>query len=269
MANYIGDYERSIESIRKWTQRAKQRDADIILFPELNLTGYVTAPIAAEIALSMENPYSDQIVEICHEFSITICYGLMERENQNYYCTHVIADQHGIVGKQRKIHVPKQESEYWGSGKEIEVFDVKGTRIGISICRDSFFPEFQRTLYFKGCEVVLMPFSYYNVPRSKYLTDTHHGRSIQVNSWNNGFYTVVCNSAEDREPNQWEEKGRKFGGWCGIFDPWGEKLVFTEEEGNGEMMVVEELDPAILTERRSHINFLADELRCDVYKFEW
>ena len=151
--------------MRSWAQKAKENDADIVLFPELNLTGYVTAPIAAEISLPIRNRYHDMITSICDELSIIICYGFIEQENGICYCTQVIADRFGALGKQRKIHVPTQESKYWRSGRGIEVFAIDGTKIGISICRDSFFPEYQRTLYFKECEVVLMPFSYYNVPR--------------------------------------------------------------------------------------------------------
>ncbi|MBN1550133.1 carbon-nitrogen hydrolase family protein [bacterium] len=268
IANYIGDYEKSIDSIQKWTQKAKAKDADVILFPELNLTGYITAPIAADIALPLDNRYNEMIVDICKDNSIVICYGFIEKEDQNLFCTHAIVDKDGIVGTQRKIHVPRQEADYWKPGNNIQVFDVNGTKIGLSICRDSFFPEYQRTLYFKGCEVVLMPFSYYNVPRSKYLTETHHGRSIQVNAWNNGFYAVVCNSAKNREPSKWEPNGRRFGGWCGIFDPWGEKIVFTDDEGNNETMIVAELDPSTLVDRRTHCNFLAEELRNGVYQFK-
>lgn len=269
IANYIGEYEKSIDLMKKWAIKAKEKGAELILFPELSLSGYITAPIATELALPAENKYTEKAIKIAHDLSMMMCYGFIEKEGEALFCTHIMVGQNGIIGKQRKIHVPKQEYKYWNSGKEIKVFDVGLAKIGISICRDSFFPEYQRTLYFEGAELVLMPFSYYNVPRSKYLSETHHGRSIQVNSWNNGFYSIVCNSAENRLPNRWEKNGKKFPGWCGILNPWGQKLVFSEEEGNNETMVVHELDPKILDDRRTHENFLAEELKPELYKCSW
>lgn len=50
-------------------------------------------------------------------------------------------------------------------------------------------------------------------------------------------------------------------------DPWGEVLAFVEEEGNDEAMVVQQLDPMRLLDRRGHPNFLAEELRPDLYCF--
>jgi predicted amidohydrolase len=140
-------------------------------------------------------------------------------------------------------------------------------KVGITICRDSFFDEMTRTLYFKGAEIVLMPFGYYNVPRSRYLQETIHGMSIIKASWTNGFYALVCNSAEDREPNEWEPQGNKFPGWAGVISPWGRVMRFVDAEGNDESMVVVELGPEELEDRRNHPNFLARELRNELYQF--
>jgi hypothetical protein len=64
-----------------------------------------------------------------------------------------------------------------------------------------------------------------------------------------------------------EPNGRKFPGWAGIIDPWGAVVEFVDREGNDESMVVPTLDPAILEDRRGHPNFLAKELRPELYQF--
>jgi hypothetical protein len=45
-------------------------------------------------------------------------------------------------------------------------------------------------------------------------------------------------------------------------------IEFVDTEGNDESMVVRTLDPAILEDRRGHPNFLAKELRPELYRFE-
>lgn len=81
------------------------------------------------------------------------------------------------------------------------------------------------------------------------------------------FYSVVCNSAGDRQPNDWEPQGMKFPGWAGMISPWGRVMAFEDSDGNGEAIIVQDLDPAELQDRRGHANFLARELRPELYQF--
>ncbi|MBI4788749.1 MAG: carbon-nitrogen hydrolase family protein [Chloroflexi bacterium] len=266
--NLIGQPAASIDNMKRWVEVVREKGAELILFPELNVSGYIPAPIAHEIAETIPGPSTEKIIKIADRHNVTICYGLIEKAADKFYCSHVLVNGSGIIGKQTKIHVPAHEKPFWDAGDAISTFDIGKAIIGITICRDSFFDEMTRTLYFKGAEIVLMPFGYYNVPRSRYLKETIHGMSLLKSSWTNGIYAVVCNSAEGREPNEWEPKGRIFPGWAGVISPWGRVIAFLEDEGNNEACVIEELTPDELEDRRSHPNFLAKELRPEVYQFQ-
>lgn len=266
--NLVGQVEASLDNMGKWAAAAATQGAELILFPELNLSGYITAPIAAQLAETIPGPTTERVIALARRLNLVVACGLLEREGDQVYCTHILVNGDGLVGKQRKIHVPTQEQPYWQAGNAIDVFDVGKIKVGISICRDSFFDEMTRTFYFKGAEVVLMPFTYYNVPRSQYLQETIHGKSLVKACWTNGYYALVCNSAEARPPNEWEPKGRRFPGWAGAISPWGRVIDFVQDEGNEEALIVAELDPAELQDRRQHPNFLARELRPELYQFE-
>lgn len=108
--NLIGQANTSIDNMTKWASVAREKGAELILFPELNVSGYI----------------------------------------------------------------PAHEQFFWEKGTSINVFDIGKAKLDIAICRDAFFDEMTRTLYFKGAEIVLMPFGYYNVPRSQYLKETIH-----------------------------------------------------------------------------------------------
>jgi N-carbamoylputrescine amidase len=263
--NLIGEPDTAIQDMEKWLIRAAEQGAELALFPELNVTGYIPHAIARDIAEPVPGPSTDKIICLAERYQMNIAFGLIERDADRLYCTHVIVNGGGIAGKQRKVHVPAQEQPYWSAGDSIEVFDIGKARVGIAICRDAFFDEMTRTFYFKGAEVVLMPFGYYNVPRSQYLQETIHGKSLLKSAWTNGYYELVCNGAGDRLPGPLEPQGRRFPGWAGIIDPWGTVLGFVEDAGNDESMVVRQLDPAQLQDRRDHPNFLAKELRVDLY----
>lgn len=264
--NLIGQPEAALADMRRWTEQAAAQGAELVLFPELNVTGYIQHPVARTFAEPVLGPSTERAIELARDTGVTLAYGLVEREGDDFYCTHVLVDGGGLVGKQRKIHTPAQEQPFWGCGGSIDVFDIGKAVVGITICRDAFFDEMTRTLYFKGAEVVLMPFGYYNVPRSRYLRESIHGMSIVKACWTNGYYAVVCNSAEDRVPSEWEPKGNRFPGWAGVVDPWGSVLAFVDREGNDEAMVVVAMGPERLQDRRAHPNFLARELRPELYQ---
>jgi predicted amidohydrolase len=264
--NLIGQPDNAIANMRAWAVSAAEQGAELILFPELNVTGYITHPVVRQWAEQIPGPSTEQAVRLAGEIGVTLACGILEREGENFYCTHILVNGSGLIGKQRKIHTPSQEQPYWGLGSSIDVFDIGKARVGITICRDSFFDEMTRTLFFKGAEIVLMPFSYYNVARSRYLKESIHGMSIVKACWTNGYYALVCNSAGDRPASEWEPRGAKFPGWAGVIDPWGSVLSFVDREGNDEAMVVMEIGPETLQDRRGHPNFLANELRPKLYQ---
>ena len=266
--NLLGQPEATLVHMRSWIESAVAQGAELIVFPELNVTGYIQHAIARQFAEPIPGPSTEKAIQLASQTGVTLACGILEREAEAFYCTHILVDGNGLIGKQRKIHTPAQEQPYWGLGDSIQVFDLEKARVGITVCRDAFFSEMTRTMYFKGAEVVLMPFAYYNVPRSRYLKESVHGMSIVKACWTNGFYAVVCNNAEDRPPNSWEPDGNKFPGWAGVIDPWGNVLYFVNRDGNDEALVVVEISPETLEERRNHPNFLAKELRPALYQWE-
>ena len=165
--NYIGQADRSIEAMKRWVAAAKEKSAELVLFPELNVNGYIPTPVAHEIAETVPGPSTAKIVALAQEADVIIAYGIIERQGHDLFCTHVLVNGQGVLGKQRKIHVPAHEQPYWKAGDVIEVFDI--------------------------------------------------GKA---------------------------------------------------EEGNDEALIVAELDPAELEDRRSHPNFLAQELRPELYQFD-
>jgi predicted amidohydrolase len=193
--NLIGQPEAALANMRLWAEKAAVQGAELILFPELNVSGYIQNEIAQKYAEPIPGPSTEKAIRLADEMNVTLACGLVEREGNRYYCTHLLVNGNGLIGKQRKIHTPAQEQPFWVCGSSIDVFDIGKAKVGITVCRDSFFDEMTRTLYFKGAEIVLMPFGYYNVPRSQYLKETIHGMSLVKACWTNGYYAVLCNSA--------------------------------------------------------------------------
>ncbi len=267
--NLLGQPAAALEDMRLWGRKAADQGAELVLVPELNVTGYIQHPVACTFAEPIPGPSTEAAIRLARELGVTLACGILERDvDGRLFCTHILVNGDRLIGKQRKIHTPAQEQPFWGKGSAIEVFDIGKIKVGITICRDSFFDEMTRTLYFKGAELVLMPFSYNSAPRTEYLRGSIHGMSILKACWTNGYYALVCNNAGDRAPSEWEPQGQHFPGWAGVIDPWGSVLEFVDREGNDEVLVVQRITSETLVDRREHPNFLAKELRTDLYQWE-
>ena len=108
-----------------------------------------------------------------------------------------------MIGKQRKIHMPGKEYLYWRGGFDVAVFDVGKARVGITICYDALFAELARTLYFKGAEILIMPFAYNTkVPRSRFPEEHITALCYRTHCYENGFYGIACNNAGSRKKSQ-------------------------------------------------------------------
>jgi len=263
--NYIGEVDRSLRTTAKWARKAAADQVGLIVFPELNISGYVHHNVTWDLAETIPGPSTDKLIELADEVNAVLCCGILERDADVVYNTQMLVNGNGIIGKQRKIHMPHVEYLYWRGGFEIETFDIGKARIGITICYDSLFTELARSLYFKGAEILIMPFAYQTMARNRFPEEDITGLCYRTTCYSNGCYGVICNNAGTRKKNQWEPKGRKFPGWAGVFGPDGSVVSFTRDKGNGERMVTASLEPEQIAERRRNACFVPRCLRPEIY----
>ena len=139
----VGDIEGNTEKIISLIKEAKAKDCDIIAFPELAITGYPpedllfkTSFIKANLkALEKIASYSRNIISII---------GFVDKNKDIYNAAAVLLDGK-IVAKYHKNHLPNygvfDEVRYFQRGNEISILDINGTKIGLSICEDIWYPE--------------------------------------------------------------------------------------------------------------------------------
>lgn len=264
--NWVGEQKRSLENMEAWVQSAVDQDSELILFPELNISGYIHHRIAWQNSEPVPGPSTEKMVELASKYNTLICAGVLENSSDLVFNTQVLVGPQGFIGKQRKIHMPADEYPYWRGGSDLRVFDIGKAKVGIAICYDSLFSELTRSLFFLGAEILLMPFAYWTpIHRSVFPEQDITGINYRSTCYDNGFFGVVCNNAGERPESELEPEGRKFPGWAGVFSPSGEVLGFTRDEGIGEAMSVVELDPDLIEDRRSNPWFQPRCLRPNVY----
>ncbi|MEM1540184.1 MAG: carbon-nitrogen hydrolase family protein [Candidatus Bathyarchaeia archaeon] len=157
-----GNKEANIKKIKEYTAMARRRDADLVIFPELSLTGYTVRDELYELAEPVPGPSTEAIEEIAKKYETFIVFGmpeLSEKTQATIYNAAVLVGPEGLVGKYRKMYLPThsvfEEKRYFRPGYQTGVFDTKLGKIGLIICYDIFFPETSRLTRLEGAQLIV------------------------------------------------------------------------------------------------------------------
>ncbi len=158
----VGDRDFNIRKIERYVKQAKAKRVDLIVFPELALTGYTCRDLVYEMAEAIPGPSVHQLEGIARNEKMHIVLGMLERSSKTkaaLYNTAVLIGPEGLIGKYQKMHLPThsvfEEKRYFRSGYSTPVFDTSLGRLGLAICYDVFFPEITRLLRLKGAQLVI------------------------------------------------------------------------------------------------------------------
>jgi predicted amidohydrolase len=158
----VGDKSYNIKKIEHYIEQAKKKRADLIVFPELALTGYVCRDLVYELAEPIPGPSVHRLEAIAKRENMHIILGMLEKSSKAkavLYNTSVLIGPKGFIGKYQKMHLPThsvfEEKRYFRGGYQTSVFDTSIGRLGLIICYDVFFPEITRLLRLKGAQLVI------------------------------------------------------------------------------------------------------------------
>lgn len=149
----------NITKMEKYADEARKQEAELIIFPELSLTGYTLKDKVYELAETIPGPSTEKIARIAKENNLYIIFGapeLSEKAQAILYNTAVLVGPEGYIGKYRKMHLPNhsvfEEKRYFRPGYKTGVYKTRLGRIGLIICYDIFFPEITRLIRLEGAD---------------------------------------------------------------------------------------------------------------------
>ncbi len=146
----LGDLKKNIEKHKEFIEKAIESKADIIVFPELSISGYKLNDLTQEVAIKPWDPILSKIFDLSKK--IDISFGFVEKGNDGISYNSAMYLENGKVKNiYRKIYLPThgmfQELRFFGRGDTVKVFDTKYGRIGMLICRDFFHPSLAFLIY--------------------------------------------------------------------------------------------------------------------------
>ena len=205
--------------IENLTRHAKDQGADLVIFPELCLTGYIVKDQFYEMAETIPGPTTSKVEALAKETGMHIIFGmpeLSEKTQATLFNTAVMIGPKGFLGKYRKMYLPThsvfEEKRYFRPGYETAAIRTELGNIGLCICYDIFFPEVIRLTRLKGAQLIVCISASPAVRRSYFETLTC-ARAIE-----NTAYLAYVNLAGVQD-------GLQFWGGSRLVSPNGDVLA--------------------------------------------
>ena len=243
----------NLEKILLETGKAAGNGADLIVFPECALTGYMFASREEAVPFmeTIPGPSTERLAESCRELGAHMVVGMLERAGDRCYNVAVLIGPDGIIGNYRKNHLPYLGIDrYLDAGEEVSrVHQTPIGHIGVNICYDCLFPESTRTLALQGADIVVLPTNW-PADRDKLARYVVNTRALE----NRVHYVAV-----DRVG---VERGAGFLGHSKIISALGDTLA--EAGGDTEETIYAEVDLA--EARQKHVVFKPGEWEIDLIR---
>jgi predicted amidohydrolase len=157
-----GDKKGNIRKIEDKVVTARNQGAELVIFPELSVTGYVLRDQIYEMAETIPGRSTNILGKLAGKTGTHIVFGLPElsgKTQATIYNAAVLVGPQGFIGKYRKMYLPThsvfEEKRYFRPGYQTAVFETELGKIGLLICYDIFFPEVSRLARLEGAQLIV------------------------------------------------------------------------------------------------------------------
>src|SRR3990172_12862143 len=156
----LGNLSRNIAIYEELFTLAKAQAVDLLIFPELGLTGYFLRDMVPEVALREESAILTRLKDMSRE--IPIATGFVEESKEHlFYNAGIYLEDGEVRHIHRKVYLPTygmfDEQRYFARGKMVRAFDSKFGRIAILICEDLWHPSTVYLAALDGAVAILCP----------------------------------------------------------------------------------------------------------------
>ena len=240
----LGDVDANLREMATRARQAATRGAEILVCPELYVTGYNVGKELRSLAQRADGPAFEQAAKIATDNSIALLYGYPERHGESLFNAARLINARGEpVANYRKAHLyGAWETAQFQPGSLLQVVELDGLRLGILICYDVEFPESSRVLAVQGAQVILVPTAL------DAAWPQFPGRLIPTRALENQLFVVYANRCGT-------EAGKSYCGRSCVAAPDGSLLATA---GDDEELVVADLELDAFAGSRALTPYMTD-----------
>ena len=229
--------------------QGRQEGADLIVFPELALTGYFVGQHYHKVALRLDSPQIQRLVKATEGTAVIVGF-IEESPSMNFYNSALVAINGRIEYAFRKLNLPNygvfEERKIFSPGKRIPVFRYLGLNIAVFICNDVWHPSLPYLGVCQKADIFVTILNSSDSAMGKRFSNLENWQVINTfYSRVFGIYNISANRAgeetfsaghslpdlrcqrfqEEEDPELPEENLFRFWGGSEIVNPYGETMV--------------------------------------------
>jgi predicted amidohydrolase len=247
---------KNTENLKKMvtqTKKAAAAGADLVVFPECALPGYVFNSLeeARPFMETIPGPATERMCALARELGVHIIFGMLETEADKCFNAAVLLGPKGIIGKYHKNHLPFLGIDRFvdhGDGP-FRVYRTPVGNIGMHICYDCGFPESARTMALLGADILVLPTNFPTRGTGESVMVEH---VINTRAFENKVHFVEVDRVG-------LERGTRFEGHSKIVNAWG--VTLAQASGDKEEIIYAEV--RLAEARQKHIVIKPGEFEVD------
>jgi len=154
----LGDLKKNLILHEEMVIRARQEGVNLIVFPELSLTGYFVKDLVPSLALNRQSPHLERLKTLSSDISIVV--GLVEESSDYRFFNSAFLLEGGEVRHvHRKIYLPTygmfDERRYFASGCRLRRAESRWGSMGLLVCEDLWHPSAPYILSLEGMDILI------------------------------------------------------------------------------------------------------------------
>jgi predicted amidohydrolase len=254
----LGAVEANLEKHVSIIKEARAGGADLLIFPELSLTGYVLQDLASTVAHhpSKDDPIFQPLLEASRDIDLLVGF-VDEDKRHRFFIAATYLSQGEVRHIHHKVYLPTyglfDEGRFFAWGDAVRAFDTRFGRAGILICEDFWHASPPYLLWLDGADLFLFASA---SPGRGLNTEPQLESARWVEHINQAYASLFTTFVAHTNRVGYED-GLNFWGGATVFDPNGDLVV--KGPYHEEALTLAEIDLNQLHRTRARLPLLRDE----------
>ena len=160
ISTVLGDVQANLNKHLKIIDQAYAEHVDLLVFPELSLTGYFLQDLVPTVALrpNLSDPVFRKLIEASQKLDLVVGF-VQEDERNRFYIASAYLSGGEVLHVHQKIYLPTyglfDEGRFFAWGDKVRAFDTRFGRVGLLVCEDFWHASLPYLLWQDGADIMI------------------------------------------------------------------------------------------------------------------